>query len=387
MEHESGSETPSTLTKRQNEQGMETKRPPKQFVVSSENAVQVGFLVTVGVLLALLLGGAIENSIVIVTYVGAALFLALGLDPVVQRLMSWHFPRSLAILSVFVLVCLAITGALFLVIPAAVSQSTDIARQLPYFYDVMSQWQWYQNIDWSIRNSADEIATQLSTFLSDPTRILNIAGGVVSVGAEIANSFFGAFVVLVLTLYFMSSLEHIKPTIANLLPASKRSTFLGLSDKISHTIGRYVISQISVAAIHAILVYITMTILDIRFKEVLAVLCFLLAMLPLIGSVTAGILVTATTLVTVVIYGGNDPDMWKVFAIGIYYLVYMQVEAYLITPRIMTHNVKVPGIIVVIAALLGGTLMGLLGAVIAVPTAASVLILIQEMWVPRQNKR
>ena len=76
----------------------------------------------------------------------------------------------------------------------------------------------------------------------------------------------------------------------------------------------------------------------------------------------------------------------SVIAVGIYYLVYMQVEAYVLNPRIMAQAVKVPGAIVVIAALAGGTLLGILGALIAIPVAASILLIINQVVVPRQNE-
>ena len=70
--------------------------------------------------------------------------------------------------------------------------------------------------------------------------------------------------------------------------------------------------------------------------------------------------------------------------VAIYYLVYMQVEAYVLSPNIMNRAVKVPGVIVVIAALVGGTLLGILGALIAIPVAAAVLLIIDQVVVPRQ---
>lgn len=72
-------------------------------------------------------------------------------------------------------------------------------------------------------------------------------------------------------------------------------------------------------------------------------------------------------------------------AAGIYYLIYMQIEAYVISPRIMSRAVSVPGAVVVVAALAGGSLLGLLGALIAIPVAASILIIYRQVLIPRMN--
>ena len=130
-----------------------------------------------------------------------------------------------------------------------------------------------------------------------------------------------------------------------------------------------------------------MAILQIGFREVLAVIVFLLALLPLIGSVAAGAVVVAVTLITQTLASPDRINLWPAIIIAIYYIVYMQFEAYVLTPRIVNRVIPLPGAIVVIAALVGGTLMGVFGALLAIPVAASLLTLIQELWIPRQDRR
>ena len=119
-----------------------------------------------------------------------------------------------------------------------------------------------------------------------------------------------------------------------------------------------------------------MSIVGIKFSLVLASITFSLALIPLVGSISGAAIVTVVALTT-------SPTA-AVIA-GIYYLIYMQIEAYVISPRIMTKAVAVPGAVVVVAALAGGALMGVIGALVAIPVAASIILIIRQVWVPRQN--
>jgi predicted PurR-regulated permease PerM len=134
--------------------------------------------------------------------------------------------------------------------------------------------------------------------------------------------------------------------------------------------------QITIAMINAILAFIMMTVVGIPFSLLLAFVAFLLALIPLVGSVSSAILIALVAL--------SISPVHALIAV-IYSLVYMQVEAYLVSPRIMQKAVNVPGSVVVVGALVGGTLLGVLGALIAIPVAASIILILRQVWVPRQE--
>jgi predicted PurR-regulated permease PerM len=115
----------------------------------------------------------------------------------------------------------------------------------------------------------------------------------------------------------------------------------------------------------------------VQFSLVLALITFGLALIPLVGSISGAAIVTIVALTT-------SPS--TALIIGIYYLVYLQIEAYLISPRIMSKAVSVPSAVIVVAALAGGALLGVLGALVAIPVAASIILIIRQVWVPRQLK-
>ena len=200
---------------------------------------------------------------------------------------------------------------------------------------------------------------------------------------NVATGAFGIVIVLILTLYFVASLSSIKRGLYQLVPATKREKFIDIAEQISKSVGRYVIGQGALGLTNGILSFIFFSVLllfgvNVKYYALLAFIAFLFSLVPLVGTITG----SAVICLLVLLFNG-----WPTVIIPIvYYLVYMQVEAYVISPNIMNRAVKVPGVVVVIAALAGGTLLGVLGALIAIPVAASVLLIIKQVVVPRQNE-
>lgn len=349
-----------------------------------QNPFRVGLFAGLGVLVAVGIGATIGSLSTILTYIGAALFLALGLDPLVTWLEKHRFPRPLAIATVLVAVLAVFAGLVFAIVPVITEQVNRAVTTVPGLISGL--------LDGTI---ADNIKTALpwldvegiNTGIQDWFASLDftgIGGGVLKVGIGIATGVTGTVVVLILTIYFVSSLTGLKRGLYQLVPASKRPTFIDLSEQVSTAVGRYVIGQGSLALVNGVLSFIVLTIilptfgLPVSYSALLAFIAFLGSLIPLVGTISGAAVITLLVLV----FNG-----WpSVIVVAIYYLVYMQVEAYFLNPRIMAQAVKVPGAIVVIAALAGGTLLGILGALIAIPVAAAILLIINQVFVPRQNE-
>ena len=356
-----------------------------------QNPFRFGLFGGLGVLVAIAIGSAVGSLATIITYVGAALFLALGLDPLVTWLEKHRFPRWLAILTVLVGVLAVFAGLILAIIPVIVEQVNRAIETFPGLINAFLDGTISENIQdalpWvNVKDLQDGITEWFGTL--DYT---SIGGGVLTVGIGIATGLTGAVVVLILTIYFVSSLMSIKRGLYQLVPASKRPTFIDLAEQISAAVGRYVIGQGSLALVNGILSFIVLTLvfpslgtliypetgLPISYSALLAFIAFLGSLIPLVGTITGSIIITLLVL----IFDGAPSVVW----VGLYYLGYMQLEAYVLNPRIMAQAVKVPGAIVVIAALAGGTLLGILGALIAIPVAAALLLITNQVVVPRQN--
>ncbi|QAB16897.1 AI-2E family transporter [Leucobacter muris] len=354
------------------------KTHTRDFVVRSP--FQLGFTVTLGVLVALLVGSIIGQLSTIIMYVAAALFIALGLDPVVRMLERRGIKRPLGIGIVFGGFVLVIGGLLGIIIPMIANQITLLVRSAPalvqdlnnqpWFIDLNSRFGEFVDFDGLLRMGQD--------FVGDPENLAQMAGGVWQAGIGIANGLTAGLIVLILTLYFLASLRSVKRAFYSLVPRSGRAKVIDITEQVTKSVGGYVNGMVVLAFTNAVLGFIMMTIVGVPFAGLVAVGVFFLALIPLIGSVLATVLVSIVALF--------DSPMTAIIA-AVYYLIYMQIESYLLTPRIMNRVVSVPGSLVVIGALAGGTLLGLLGALISIPVTAMVLMIIKQVWMPRQEMR
>ncbi len=348
-------------------------------------AFRLGLLGGLGVLTAVLIGNAVLTLASVITYVGFALFLALGLDPIVRKLTERKFPRPLAILIVVIAVLGLFAGFVLALIPVIVEQITNLYNSILAFLTS------YRSLDEMIVAIQSVIPVQtldvqktvdgVIAFLSDPANLANIGGGVLSVGAGFANGILGAFLTLMLTIYLVISLPAIKGASYRLVPASKRDHFIHIAEQVVEAVGKYVIGQGTQGLANGVLSFVAMSLIGAHYPALFALIALMFSLLPLVGTVTGSIIIVATQFLV-------DPThpttaIW----VAVYYLVYMQIEAYVIGPVIMNRAVKVPGVLVIIAALAGGALMGVLGAIVAIPVAASVLIIIRQVIIPAQENR
>lgn len=343
-----------------------------------QNAFRLGLFGGLGVIVAIGIGAAIGSLATILTYVGAALFIALGLDPVVSFLERRTWPRWLAILAVLIGVLGAFTAFIFAVVPVVVDQVTTLIERIQELALIPDEfWERMgENFPWL---NMTDVRLQVEQFISE-LDVATIGGGVLQAGIATITSIFGAIIVLILTLYFIASLASIKRGVYQMVPASKRKGFVDIAEQVSESVGRYVMGQGSLALVNGVLSFIFLTfVFRVEYSVLLAFIALIGSLIPLVGTISAAVVITLSVLL---FEGGLSP---AVIAVAIYYLVYMQVEAYVISPRIMSQAVKVPGVVVVIAALAGGTLLGVLGALVAIPVAASILLIIRQVVMPRQN--
>ena len=346
--------------------------------ISLANAFEIGFLGGLGVLVAIMVGQSFTALATIITYMTAAIFIALGLDPLVRVLEKRGMPRGFSILTVVLSILTVAATLLIAVIPSVVEETGALLKDAPNLVTNLNALPIVQTLDTQFNGAISSAISNASNYLADAANWPLMLGGVLQVGLSLVNGLVGFIVILTLSLYFMASLGRFKKFVYALVSASNRETFIRLSEEVAASVGRYVGGQSTVALINATLGFIVMTIAGVPFSVVLAFITFLLALIPLVGAITGASIVTLVALTI-------SPGM--ALAVGAYYLFYMQIEAYVISPRIMKRAVSVPGGVVVVAAMAGGTLLGIMGALIAIPVAASIILVIRQVWMPRQNLR
>jgi len=351
--------------------------------VKIQNAFRLGLFGGLGVLVAIAIGAAVGSLATVLTYVGAALFLALGLDPLVSFLARHGWPRWLAIVTVLVALLAAFAGVIFALIPVVISQVTTGIKAVQSVIPAITTGEFWSDVQHNFPwLDVKTVESQFNSFIGS-LDIAKIGGGLITTGIGIATGIGGAIIVFILTLYFVASLGSIKRGLYQLVPASKRPGFIDIAEQISEAVGKYVMGQGALGLVNGILSFFFLQLIfplfhvPVHYAVLLAVIALIGSLIPLVGTITA------SAIITLLVWAFDGTP--SVFVVAIYYIAYMGVEAYIISPRIMRTAVSVPGVVVVIAALAGGTLLGVLGALVAIPVAASILLIIKQVVIPRQN--
>lgn len=337
-----------------------------------------GFLLTLGGLAALLLGLALTNLSTVLIYIALALFAALGLDPAVRMLVRRGMSRTLSIVTVVVALFVLLSLILWAVVPTVVEQVSLFVDGIPESIRLFRGTELYVLIEEQFGDGIAGLVEDVQQFLTDPNNIAAIGGGALQIGASIATGISGVIIVLVLTLYFVATLPSMKRALLRFAPARDRDNAATITDQITDSVGGYVMGMVVLAFGNAVFVLLLYVVLGLPFPLLMATIAFMITLIPLVGSVIFWVIGTGLAVLT-------SPVSALIF--GIAYLVYMQIEAYLFTPKVMNRAIAIPGALVVIGALVGGTLLGLLGALVAVPVTASILIIINQVFLPRQDAR
>src|SRR6478609_9638989 len=321
----------------------------------------VGFVGAVGVLTAYAVVQAVGRLGTVITLLVISFFLTLSLNPLVEALTRRNLRRGWAVTIVFLGVLAVFTLVGWVVIPPVVEQGSELTTNAPRMFDNLLANPWVQDVDHRY-HLVQHIQEEVNKRVADG----NLWAGV-----------FSALTVLVLTLYFLASFPAVKQAAYAVVPASRRPRTISLAEEVMRRVGSYAIGQVAVAAINAFCAWIMMSLIGLRFAAVLAVAVGFLGLVPMVGA-TLG-----ATVVAIVAFF-DEPK--KALIVIIYFIVYQQIENYAVMPRIMQRTVAVPGAVTVVAALAGGALLGILGALLAIPFAAGALLLYEEVLVPRQRR-
>ncbi|GGK59693.1 AI-2E family transporter [Ornithinimicrobium pekingense] len=336
----------------------------------------VGFTFAFGALLAWLLFQNLTRLTSVFTFLLVALFVTLALEPVVQWLTRRGVARPAAVFVVFLGLVGVVAAIGALVVPPIASQTAMLVDRAPAFLQELANEPWIADLDEQYAVS-ERITAEIESLTVDGATISTIFGGVLGAAGWVAGSLVGVLTSAILTLYLLATLPRTKDAAYHLLPRSRRDRVSAIAEEIMRRVGGYALGQGAVATINAVCSWVMMQILGIPYPEMLAVLVGLLGLIPMVGA-TLGAVVVALAALSV------SPTTTLV--VIVYYVIYQQVENYVIVPNIMRRTVSVPGAVTVVAVLIGGTLLGVIGALIAIPVAAGLLLIYHEVLVPRQER-
>ncbi|TDW81736.1 putative PurR-regulated permease PerM [Kribbella pratensis] len=348
--------------------GMGTPGPP----LRRGNPFTFGFFAALGVLVALGLWNAAGQARSVLILLLVSMFIAVGLNPLVEWFMRRGLKRGLSVGVVFLLMILAVAGVAVAIVPVVSDQINSLIKNAPEWLDLLNKSKTLNELD-----DKYHFIQKAQEYVQDPALAQRAFGGILGVGKVVAGALFNTFTILVLTLYFLASLPSVKRAAYSLVPSTRRTRVSILGDEVLGRVGGYVSGQFLVALTAGVMMFIFLEIIGLReYAVALAIVVMFCDFIPMVGGLI-GVVVVALIGFT----GGLGIGI----ACLIYGVIYQQVENYFVAPRIMRRAVDIPGAVTVIAALLGGALLGVVGALLAIPSAAAILLIIREVWVRKAD--
>jgi predicted PurR-regulated permease PerM len=331
-----------------------------------------GFVATLGVLIAIVLMRALASASQIFVLIIVALFLATGLNPAVEAIQRRKVTRTNAVTIIFTAVILFVIFFVTVVIPPVISQGTQLINNAPGLLSDLKQNATFADLN-NRFGIIDSLQVKLTEVTSDGTIIISAFGGVVGVGKSVLSGAFTALTVLILTLYFITSLPQMTEMGLRFVPLSRRDRVSRLTNAVISRVGSFVASQVLIAFMAAVFTLLLSFSLSLPSPFALAMIVLVCGLIPLIGHFIGCAVVTVVALTQSVTVG---------LIAFLTYVIYVQIENYLVTPRIMKRTLAVPGVVTIISALIGASLFGLIGGLLAVPVAASVILILDEVVFP-----
>ena len=334
-----------------------------------------GFLAASGAVIAITVLKAFASASQVFVLIIISLFLAAGLNPSVEFFRRRGLKRPFAVLAVvfFVLVFVGIFSAV--IIPPAISQLGNLVRNAPKILQDLKSNTYIGNLN-KHYGIIDSLQAKFTSSIHNGQYVISAFGGVIGVGRAVLSGAVAALTVLILTLYFLATLPSVTGAAYRFVPASRRVRVSKITDAIILRIGGFVSGQATVAFIASIFGLILALSLGLPYPAAIAVLVFVCGAIPLIGHLLG---VTAVTLIAL----SKSPT--DAIITLLLYLAYIQLENYLIMPRIMRKSLSIPGVVTIIAALVGVSLLGVVGGILAVPIAAAILLIIDEVVYPKAD--
>jgi predicted PurR-regulated permease PerM len=356
------------IDERHPSEGMGAPGPP----LRRSNPFVFGFCAALGVLVAWGLWHALGQAKSVLILLIVSMFIAVGLNPLVEWFMRRGLKRGLSVGVVFLLVVLAVVGVGFAIVPVVTEQINGLIDNAPQWLDLLTKSKTVKEL-----NQKYHFIDKATNYIQDPALAQKAFGGVLGVGKVVANALFSAFTVLILTLYFLASLPSVKRAAYSLVPASRRPRVSILGDEVLGRVGGYVSGQFLVAITAGVCSFIFLEIVGLgQYAVALAIVIVFTDFIPMVGGLIGCVIITLI---------GLTDSVWVGVACLAYGVIYQQIENYVVAPRIMRRAVDIPGAVTVIAALLGGALLGVVGALLAIPTAAAILLIIREVWVRKAD--
>jgi len=331
----------------------------------------VGLTGAFGVAVAYALVRGIADIASVIVIIGVSLFIAIGLNPIVEWLTRHRMSRGFAVTAVTFGFLIFVTLFVLAAVPPITHEVKNLVSDIPrYKAEIAAGKGWLGKL---------AVKLHLTGYLKGKTKVnLPIAGGVLGAGKLILSLGIGVVSVAVLTIYFLFALPGVKGLWLALIPASRRQRVELLTNEVFDRVGGFMLGNLITSVVAGVGTYVWLMIFGVRDALLLGLFVAILDLIPAVGSTIAGVVVSLVAL---------SKGLPIALATASFYIVYRFLEDYVLNPRVMKHTVRITPGLTIVATLIGGTLLGLVGTLIAIPIAATIHLLLDEVTFPRQNQR
>ncbi len=331
----------------------------------------VGLTGALGVAVAYVLVRGVTDITSVLVIIGLALFLAVGLNPILTFLIEHGLSRGVAVAIVTGGFVAVIAGFIVAAVPPISHEVSSLVTNYPrYKADLLAGRGWAGKL---------AVKLHLTGYLKSKAKLkLPITGGLLGAGKVILSVGVATVSLVVLTIYFLIALPGVEKLWLSLIPRSRRRRVDLLTKEVFDRVGGFMLGNLVTSLVSGVGTYVWLLAFRVPYALLLAIFVALFDLIPMVGSTIAGVVVCLVALTR---------GLPIAIATSSFYVVYRFLEDYLLNPRVMKHTVKVTPGLTVIATLIGGSLLGLIGALIAIPVAATIHLLLDEVAFPRQDQR
>lgn len=325
--------------------------------------VRWGFFVALGALGAYGVVRVVLSARNLLVLVVVAMFLAVSLDPLVRWLVGRGLRRGVAVGLIWVAVVAVLTGFVVSLIPPLSTQAASLAHNLPdYLANLQIRFGWFRRLD-----ARYHLATRLEGVIGQlPARL---AGGVVGFTGRVLSTLAAVLTVLVFTVYFMLDLPRLRAGVVRLFPVDRRQRYRGMVEVVVDKVGTYMIARLAIGVVSGLVALVGLVVLHIPYPLPLAIIIGALDVIPLLGHPIGALIAVVVALFTV--------RLWPTTVVLVgFFVIYQQLENYVLGPRILRSSVDLSAAAVLFAALVGAAVLGVVGVLLAIPLAAAVKVLL-----------
>ena len=326
-----------------------------------------GFFAGLGLLSSLAAALVVYSVRDILLRVVVAVFLAVSLDPAVRWLTARGVRRGLAVAIIFTVFLAILAAFLMSVIPPLVNQFGQLVRHFPDFLQSLQD----RSAQFRELNTRFQLSSRIEDVLGQlPARV---TGGVLGVTSQVFGAVVSFLTVVVFTVYFLLDLPRLRHGVVRLFPVDRRERYGRVVDIMVNKVGDYMIGRLAIGFIAGVVAFAGLSALGVPYPLPLAIFIALLDLIPLIGHPIGSVAALIVALIT--------KDLWPTTVLlAIIFLVYQQIENYFIGPRVLRHSVDISAAAVLLAALIGAATLSVVSALVAIPIAAALkVVLVQQI--------